>query len=244
MSMPPDWWQDFFSGLATEFWHAFPTPAQTRAEVDLALGLLSPAPGAHLLDVPCGDGRHARDAIARGFRVDAVDASAALLAYANATPLPAGLRFHERDMRDLPWRATFDAAWCLGNSFGYLGDAGDAAFLAAVRVALRPGARFLVDLTVVEALLPNLVPRRWYEAGGITFLSEVAFDPVTGIVRSDYTLLRGNERERKTAFSCVRSCREAVALFTAAGFAEVRVVGPDGLPFRTGTPRAFVVARA
>jgi hypothetical protein len=36
-------------------------------------------------------------------------------------------------MRDLPWSERFDGAFCAGNSFGYLDDEGNAAFLCAVR---------------------------------------------------------------------------------------------------------------
>ena len=37
----------------------------------------------------------------------------------------------------------FDGAFCVGNSFGYLDDEGNAAFLRAVRAALKPGGRFI-----------------------------------------------------------------------------------------------------
>ena len=36
-------------------------------------------------------------------------------------------------MRDLPGRNEFDAAFCFGNSFGYLDDDGNAEFLAHFR---------------------------------------------------------------------------------------------------------------
>ena len=42
-------------------------------------------------------------------------------------------------MRDLPWPARFDGAFCVGNSFGYLDDEGNAAFLRAVAAVLKPG---------------------------------------------------------------------------------------------------------
>jgi SAM-dependent methyltransferase len=243
MSVPIDWHRTFFAGLASEFWHAFPTHAMTRAEVDFALSLLAPAPGALLLDVPCGDGRHARELAKRGFAVTAVDASPAMIAHARAdTGADTAVALHELDMRALPWRAELDGAVCLGNSFGYLGDEGDAEFLAAVRRALRPGARFLLDAVTLEVLLQALVPRRWYEAGGILFLSEVEYDAVAGVVRSDYTFVRGEERERRTAWVRVRSCRETSALLRAAGFGEVAVLGPDGAPFRQGDSRAWFLA--
>ncbi len=241
MTMPTDWWRDFFSGLAVAFWHALPTPQQTAAEVDTVLGLAAPRPGVRWLDVPCGDGRHARALAERGFAVTGQDASAAFLALARANP--GGATFVAGDMRDLP-PGPFAVATCLGNSFGYLGDDGDRAFLRAVHAALRPGGTFILDATVLETLLPALVPRRWYEAGGVLFLSQVVYDPPSGVVRSDYTLVRGAEREQKSAFLRVRSVHETLQLLAQAGFAAARCVDECGAPFAHGTPRAWFVATA
>lgn len=149
MSMPTDWWREFFQGLVAEFWHNMPTPAMTSGDIDSVLRLVPLPAGARVLDVPCGDGRHAREFAARGCVVDAVDGSAALLAYSRAQPTP-NVHLHERDMRDLPWSRTFDLVSCLGNSFGYLGDDGDRAFLSAAHAACKPGGQLVVDATVVR----------------------------------------------------------------------------------------------
>lgn len=241
MTMPPDWWRDFFSGLAVDFWHAMATPQTTEAEVATLLRLASPQPGARVLDVPCGSGRHAHALAERGFDVTGQDGSAAFLALARERASPA--KFCAGDMREPP-NGPFDLACCLGNSFGYLGEDGDRAFLRAVHAALRPGGTFVLDATVLETLLPQLVPRRWYEAGGVLFLSQVAFDPVTGVLRSDYTMLRGAEREQRSAFVRVRSVRETLDLLLWAGFRTPVAQGDQGAPFALGTPRAWFTATA
>ena len=41
-------------------------------------------------------------------------------------------------MRDLPWPGRFDGAFCVGDSFGYLDDAGNAAFFQRRLAALNP----------------------------------------------------------------------------------------------------------
>jgi SAM-dependent methyltransferase len=241
ISMPPDWWRTFFTGLAAEFWRTFPTPAMTQGEADFALQQLQPGTGARLLDVPCGDGRHAREMTRRGHRVVGVDASASLLAHARAAG--GGVEYREGDMRELPV-AEFTGACCLGNSFGYLGDPGDLQFLRAVRSALRDGGRFLLDAAVLETLLPAFQPRRWYQAGDIFFLSDVRFDPSTGIVRSDYMFLRGTEIERRSAFLQVRSTREILVLLREAGFRAARAIDQNGAPLQLGGQRAYFVAEA
>ncbi|MCH6552372.1 MAG: methyltransferase domain-containing protein, partial [Planctomycetes bacterium] len=73
------------------------------------------------------------------------------------------------DMRRLPEETAFDGAFCWGNSFGYLDDAGNAEFLDAVGGGLGPGARFVIDYgAIAEALLPNFQEHRSFEVGGIT----------------------------------------------------------------------------
>lgn len=240
MTMPTDWWRDFFSGLATEFWHAFPTAAMTAAEVDGALGQLAPPAGGRLLDVPCGDGRHAAAFADRGFQVDAVDLAPAMLAFAHAAVGPRAVTLHRRDQRDLPWTAEFDGACCLGNSFGYLGDPGDRDFLVAVRRTLRPGARFVLDAATVESVLPHLQAQRWFEAGGILFCSAVRYDVASGVLRSDYVFARGASQERKTAWIRLRAAAEVAAMLRTAGFAGVSVVDERGESPRPGSRTTFV----
>jgi SAM-dependent methyltransferase len=88
--------------------------------------------------------------------------------------------WEQRDMRDLPWPGRFDGAFCVGNSFGYLDDEGNVAFLRAVRAALRPGGRFVLETPMVlENLLNHLHPRPWWKAGDVYLLVENQYDPAT-----------------------------------------------------------------
>ena len=79
-------------------------------------------PRARILDVPCGSGRHALTLAARGHRVTGVDISTEALGYARRAAAAAGVdvEFVESDMRQVRRGGAFDAAVCLGNSFGYL----------------------------------------------------------------------------------------------------------------------------
>ena len=83
-------------------------------------------------------------------------------------------------MRDLPWSARFDGAFCLGNSFGYLDDEGNAAFLRAVAAALKPGARFVLETPMVlENLLGHLEDRPWWQVGDLHLLIANTYDHTT-----------------------------------------------------------------
>ncbi len=108
----------FFSGVALEFWRRAMSPEQTRREADFLAKVLTCPPPSRLLDVPCGNGRHAVELAGRGYQLTGVDSSEEFIAEARAaTPLP--IRWLLGDMRELPWSGEFDGAYCSGNSFAY-----------------------------------------------------------------------------------------------------------------------------
>ena len=122
MNASPDWWKDFFSGLVVEFWEAAIPPEVTAAETEFLVRELRLVPRALVLDVPCGHGRHALALARRGHDIQGVDISRELLASARraavaAQPnIPGSVSFLESDMRNLPWRDVFDAAFCAGRA--------------------------------------------------------------------------------------------------------------------------------
>ncbi|MDQ5870810.1 MAG: class I SAM-dependent methyltransferase, partial [Acidobacteriota bacterium] len=169
--MKDEWWNDFFSGLVVDFWRAAMTPETTRAEADFLAERLRLAPGHRVLDIPCGDGRLALALAERGCRLTGVDISDEFLKAGRAQAEARGLdvTWRRAEMRDLPWREEFQAAYCAGSSFGYLDDAGNAEFLAAVSRTLVPGGRFFIDCKAAESILPAF--RESYEmtVGDIRF---------------------------------------------------------------------------
>lgn len=69
------------------------------------------------------------------------------------------------------------------------------------------------------------------------------YDPASGVIRSDYLLTRGSERQQRSAFVRVRSTHETLAMFRAAGFTVVAVFDEKGAPLQVGSQRAWFVAR-
>ncbi len=183
---------------------------------------------------------------ARGDRVSGGVLSGVVVREAQAAASSRGLkvRFEQRDMRDLPWQAEFDAAYCFGNSFSYLGDEGDAAFLVAVAGALRPGGRFLLESGVVaESALAHPLERRWYPFGDILFLHDPTYDCASQRLRSDYTFVRDGVVERRTAVYRIYTYRELVGMLEAAGLHVSSAFGSlDGAPYVLGSRVLYVLA--
>jgi SAM-dependent methyltransferase len=143
-------------------------PAQTARECEFLARQLPLARHRAVLDLCCGEGRHARGMIDRGYAVIGVDANETALQHARA-PCDDRARLVAGDMRALAalfQPATFDAAVCMWQSFGYFDDAANASILAAVAKLLRPGGRFVLDL-YHRAFFEAHQGERQFEAGGV-----------------------------------------------------------------------------
>jgi SAM-dependent methyltransferase len=237
-----DWWRTFFHGTMADAWLAATPEEVTAKEVDFVQKALGAAPLARLLDVPCGGGRHSLALAARGYKLTAVDISPTFLAAARAKG-PQQVAWEQRDMRDLPWLAAFDGAFCLGNSFGYFDDAGNEAFIRAVAAALKPGARFILDTGyLTEGLLPVLREREWYEMGGILSLAHRRYDPVDGRLYVEYTSVRDGKVEKWPMSARLHTYREVCRLFESSGFSNLRGYGSLDLePFQFGSRRLLLL---
>src|SRR6185369_4855224 len=123
MTVPSNWYETFFHGVTLDLWRQAIPPSQTQAEAQFLIGHLNCEPGAHVLDVPCGNGRLSLELAERGYRVTGVDISEEFIEEARSasntdgTPVP---QFLLGDMRRIEGEATFDGAFCFGNSFGFL----------------------------------------------------------------------------------------------------------------------------
>jgi SAM-dependent methyltransferase len=245
-----DWYARFFTELPNEFWRRAAPPEAARADIDFVEAQLGLPAGAAILDVPCGSGRHALALAARGHRVTGVDISADAVTHARHAAADAGLAvtFLRDDMRAVPTDGSFDAALCLGNSFGYLDPPGTRAFVTALAGAVRPGGGLAIDCAIAaESVLPGYgghVEPRIMRAGDITVEATTTYDPARSVQLSHYRFTRGTETVDASALHHVYTSGHIGDLLTAAGFTAIeRYADPDGRPFEVGADRLLVVAR-
>ena len=103
-----------------------------------------------LLDVCCGEGRHAIPLAERGYTVTGFDRDRVALAVAQerADTVGVPIRLVEGDMRDLTASVAgpFDACVCLWQSFGYFDVATNEDILRQMSDLLRPGGRLMLDI--------------------------------------------------------------------------------------------------
>ncbi len=246
MAVASDWWKTFFSGAAVESWLLSPSKEQTQSEAHFIQKVLAVNPPANLLDVPCGGGRHCYALAARGFNMTGVDISTEFLNSARSLPTDTPkITWENREMRNLPWPERFDGAYCFGNSFGYLDDQGNAQFLKAIHVALKPGGRFVLDTGyILETILPALQERAWYPIGEFLMLAQRRYEPAESRLHVEYTWIKGGQTEKRSMSARLHSVRELAQLFEETGFTDVQLFSSlDGEPFRHGSHRLLVVAK-
>jgi SAM-dependent methyltransferase len=244
MQSNSEWYQTLFSGLMVEAQRR--SPQQTAAEADFIVQAIAPKSGAKLLDVPCGNGRLTVELASRGYHATGVDLCEELLndARQSAADHDLSATFERRDMRDLPWSGEFDGAFCCGNSFAYLGDTGNHAFLNAVYGTLKPGGVFVLQTGLcAEGIFSNRLQRAWFPLGDLLFLVDTAYDPAASTLTSSYTVIRGDRTEHHKAIYQIYTYRQIVRMFEAAGFSDVHGFGSlKQEPFVLGSPSLWLVA--
>jgi SAM-dependent methyltransferase len=122
------WYVDFFDEDYLRVFLPSLPDERTAAEVNGVVAQLGLAPGARVLDLCCGHGRHAVALAQLGYRVTGLDLNLGFLRHAaglTGRPGDAGrhLGLVAADMRRLPFAGgAFDAVVNLFNAFGYLED--------------------------------------------------------------------------------------------------------------------------
>lgn len=237
-----NWQKDFFQGVALEAWRRVVTPEWTKSDVDFLERYLHLRAGHSVLDVPCGNGRHAIELARRGCRVTGMDQSEESIAEAGAAA--PGVQWVLGDMCELPWAEEFDGAFCFGNSFGYLDRGGVRRFLAAVARTLKPGARFAIETGMAaESILPTRQSTRWFRLGDIFMLSENQYHPAEGRLDIQYTFIHGGKVEKRPTSSYTFTAAEICHLHREAGLHPEELLGSaGGEPYQLGSPGLLMVS--
>jgi SAM-dependent methyltransferase len=244
-----DWTTDFFTPIALDAWQHSQSPEATLAEVEfLKRALRLGRQPRRLLDVPCGNGRHAVALAKLGHAVTGVDSAVDNVQRAAKLSAAVGVTidFQVADMRALPAGHNFDGAYCLGNSFGYFPRSETQAFLNALAGVLAPGARFVIDTAyAAESILLDLNRQSWVRVDDqLLLLMECEYNPRESRLDTTYiSLLDGCVTDRRVAHNYVFSSGEHVAMLEAAGFTTLDLLDDlNGSQFELGSERLLLVA--
>ncbi len=248
-AIDPQWYTTFFG----DEWLrsiALHIPAERTAhEVDFAVKVLALEPGARVLDLACGHGRHSLELARRGYRVTGLDLSEPSLAIARETASQAGLdvEFIHGDMREIPFTGEFDAVINLFTAFGYLeSEAEDQRVLDSVARALKPGGGFLIDTINALWLFRHFEPHGWQELeDGTLLLEDRRYNPLTGRNEVTWQLIHPDGTRHQQAHSLrLYTLVELAAMLRRAGLRVEATWGDfEGTEYGMDTRRMIVLAR-
>src|ERR1700716_3819347 len=118
MTIPSNWYENFFHGVPLHLWRKVISPEKTRSEADFIEQALQCKKSAHLLDVPSGNGRLSFELAGRGYRVTGIDISTEFVqeamsllnppADAGGTDLAARVEFHVGNMSHIEGEGIYD----------------------------------------------------------------------------------------------------------------------------------------
>ena len=168
------------------------TPERTAGEVDSLVRALELRQELPILDLACGNGRHAIELARRGYtQVTGLDYAPAFLEVAHRDAEAAGVavRWVYDDMRTLTFKSEFSAVYSTLALFSF-DDATNQAILNGVGQALRPGGRFLLQVLNPVGRHSYSQSRRWERvlAGG-WFLEEWSYEPRSGQFTFEWTVI-------------------------------------------------------
>lgn len=198
------WYAEAFGEQYLRSHQYFRSPEQTRLEVARIMQLLNPRRGANVLDLCCGDGRHAIELAQHGYAVTGFDLSEVLLQRAMVDAERAGVavRWVQGDMRELPFEAEFDAAINVFTSFGYLeSEEEDQRVLQQICKSLKPDGLFLQEIALLSSFVRAYQPVRAARfPEEVLLVSEREFDILTSRLHDLMTLLYPDGRRTSSEY--------------------------------------------
>jgi ubiquinone/menaquinone biosynthesis C-methylase UbiE len=214
-------------------------------EVHRMIAWLQLPPGASVLDLCCGMGRHSLALADAGYRVTGVDLSPVLLAEARKRDTDNRVAWLQGDMRKVPAEGPFDAVVNLFTSFGYFeDDAENAKVIKEIKRVLRPGGRFLIDFLNPEYVAAHLVPYSERREDGMTIEERRSIED--GFVRKRITIREEGRQERRYMEQVkLYRLEQFESMFREAGLALEAVHGSydEGRYDPVQSPRLIMIGR-
>jgi SAM-dependent methyltransferase len=245
----PQWYRNVFDQEWLRFFaHKLP-PEITCHEVDFLQRVLGLRPGARVLDLACGIGRHSLELARRGFQVVGVDLSQACIdnARRGADDQGVEVEFVRGDLRELQYQGEFEAAINMFTAFGYLeSDQENQAVLDRASRSLAAGGALFMDVVNALWLIRHFEPRGWRRLyDGTLLLEERSYHWRTGRIDNHFSLIRpdGERRERASSLRLYTAVEMAAMMERVGLELESQWGDFQGSAYGLDTPRMILLAR-
>lgn len=238
------WYKDWFG---EDYLKVYPhrDEAEANRQVDFVERILKLKLSQKILDLGCGNGRHANELSQQGYQVTCLDLSSVLLSLARKkySSDSCCIRFVRADMRHIPFANAFDSVVSFFTTFGYFKtDEENLRTLKNIAQALKPGGTFLQDYLNKSFVVENLVPYDSRQENGFEIIQERHYNRDEERIEKKITLKENGK---------VREYFESVRLYTLEEMKDLlantelrleKTFGDfDGSPFTNESPRLILV---
>lgn len=174
--MENPWFKDWFNSPYYHQLYFKRDQNEAAAFIDTLIDYLKPAPGARMLDVACGKGRHSLQLAKKGFDVTGIDLSEDSIAQALEFESD-HLHFLKHDMRLPFWIRYFDYAFNFFTSFGYFRTQREHDnAIHAIATSIKSGGCFVMDYLNVHFSEDHTIHQSQKEIDGVNFIISKWFD--------------------------------------------------------------------
>src|SRR5437899_4677227 len=216
-----EWWRSWFGPGYLALYDQF-LAERTPVEIDQLEALLTLRPPQRILDLPCGQGRHAIELARRGYDVTGADLSPYLLEVAEERGRARGdrVRWLSGDMRRPIAGESFDVVLNLFTSLGYFADeADDRKVVGAAAAMLVPGGRFVLEVINGERVMARFQEREWFTVGQAAVVERRSLDRSARRMVVERTVTTRDETEVSLHALRLYDGRDVDAMLRSAGFA-------------------------
>jgi 2-polyprenyl-3-methyl-5-hydroxy-6-metoxy-1,4-benzoquinol methylase len=239
-----DWWRTWFGPGYLALYDGY-LAERTPVEIDQLEALLALKPPLRILDLPCGQGRHAIELARRGYDVTGVDLSPFLLKVAEERARADGVRVRwlSGDMREPIAGERFDVVLNLFTSLGYFADdADDRKVVRAAAAMLVPECRFVLEVINGERVMTRFQEREWFTVGQAAVVERRSLDRSARRMVVERTVTTSDETEVSLHAIRLYARRDVDAILREAGFERVDLYGDwSGEPLTPESLRVLAV---
>jgi SAM-dependent methyltransferase len=239
-----EWWRSWFGPGYLALYDGY-LAERTPVEIDRLEALLALKPPRRILDLPCGQGRHAIELARRGYDVTGADLSPYLLGVAEQRARTSGVhvRWISADMRRPIAGETFEVVLNLFTSLGYFAEEGDdRKVVGAAAGMLAPGGRFVLELTNGERVMARFQEREWFTVGQSAVVERRSLDRTARRMVVERTVSTRNEEDVSLHALRLYGRPDVEEMLRSAGFDRVDLYGDwSGEPLTPESLRILAV---
>jgi len=241
-----EWYKDWFG---KEYLLVYPhrNESEAKRQIDFLEKYVGISKDEKILDLCCGNGRHAIELKKLGYDVIGIDLSEELLnsARKKASENNIDIKLIRCDMREIPYEGYFDIVVQFFTSFGYFDtDEENQKVLSAISRSLKVGGKFLIDYLNPDYVVNNLVEKDEKTLSGLLIKQERWIDSLKCRVNKKITIIANGESSVFNESVRMYSLDEIKVMLGKSELRLTDVYGDfDGAEYNVNSPRMILIGR-